>query len=262
MTPTPTTPPFDLPEVLRLHVLWHQGDPGGRRADLAGANLARFALAGTNLARANLAGADLTYANLAGAKLAGTKLAGADLTYANLAGAKLAVANLADADLAGTNLARANLANADLAGTNLAGANLADADLAGTNLARANLAGTNLAGADLTYANLAGAKLAGAIGLHIASDAPTRLLAVARAALASDNALEMRRWHTCSTTHCISGWAEYLGGPSATLLYQKMGPGIAGLMLLGIEAHSYFYASNEKARAFLQSVVDNAEASQ
>jgi hypothetical protein len=143
---------------------------------------------------------------------------------------------------------------------NLAGADLTYANLAGAKLAGADLAGANVTGADLAGAKLAGAKLAGAIGLPIDSYAPARLLAVAHYALASDDALEMARWHTCSTTHCISGWAEYLGGPSATLLYQKMGPGVAGLMLLGVEAHSYFYASNEKARAFLQSVVDNAEA--
>jgi hypothetical protein len=31
-------------------------------------------------------------------------------------------------------------------------------------------------------------------------------------------------------------------------------------MLLGVEAHDHFYTTNEKARAFLQSVIDNAEA--
>jgi hypothetical protein len=158
------------------------------------------------------------------------------------------------------NLTHADLAGADLAGANLADANLAGANLAGANLTYANLTYANLTGANLACANLIDANLADAIGLHIASDAPTRLLAVARAALATDSALEMCRWHTCNTTHCISGWAEHLGGPIATLLYQQMGPSTAGLMLLGVEAHSYFFASNEKARAFLQSVVDNAEA--
>jgi uncharacterized protein YjbI with pentapeptide repeats len=211
---------MDLPNVLRLHALWQCGGQDGRRA---------------NLTHADLAGADLAGANLADANLAGANLAGADLTYADLAGANLADANLAGADLTYANLTYANLTYANLTGANLAGANLA-------------------------CANLIDANLADAIGLHIASDAPTRLLAVARAALATDSALEMCRWHTCNTTHCISGWAEHLGGPIATLLYQQMGPSTAGLMLLGVEAHSYFFASNEKARAFLQSVVDNAEA--
>ena len=124
---------------------------------------------------------------------------------------------------------------------------------------RASLSDANLSDANLARANLAYANLAGATNLPIASDASARLLAVAQAALASDNALEMSQWHTCDTTHCISGWAQHLGGSIAELLYQQMGADVAGLMLLGVEAHSYFYASNEKARAFLQSVVDNAE---
>ncbi len=246
---TPTTPSIDLPEVLRLHAVWLQGNRDGRRADLTGADLT-----GANLAGADLTGADLTGANLAGADLARANLACANLACANLARANLARANLAGANLAGANLARANLADADLTRAGLACANLA-----GANLADANLADANLAGANLARANLARANLADATNVPIASDASARLLAVAHAALASDDTLEMATWHTCSTTHCIGGWAEHLGGPIATLLYQQMGPSVAGLMLLGVEAHSYFYASNEKARAFLQSVVDNAE---
>jgi hypothetical protein len=58
------------------------------------------------------------------------------------------------------------------------------------NLSRANLSGANLSRADLS----------GAIGLPIAADAPARLLAVAQAALASPDALEMGTWHKCETT--------------------------------------------------------------
>src|ERR1039458_2291793 len=45
---------YNLPEVLRLHRLWLNSDPAGRRADLRGANLSW----------ANLSGADLRGANL------------------------------------------------------------------------------------------------------------------------------------------------------------------------------------------------------
>gem|GEM_PF-4754126 len=38
------------------------------------------------------------------------------------------------------------------------------------------------------------------------------------------------------------------------------GNDFGGLMLLGIEAHAHFYKNNNEARAFLQSVIDNAEA--
>jgi hypothetical protein len=114
----------------------------------------------------------------------------------------------------------------------------------------------NFSGAVLSGANFRGASLAGANGLPIASDADQRLLAVAQAALASPDALEMRKWHTCPTKHCMCGWAEHLGGPLAELIIRTQGYDAGGLMLLGVEAHEHFYDTNEKAAAFLQSVID------
>ena len=144
----------ELRTVLRLHAKWLRGKKGGRRANLACANLT-----GADLPYAELTDAELTYAELAGAYLTNANLAGA-----NLADAELAGANLAHADLAGSKLTRANLAGAKLIGANLTDANLTDTNLAGADLtyaelAGANLAYANLAGADLTYADLAGANL-------------------------------------------------------------------------------------------------------
>ena len=115
---------------------------------------------------------------------------------------------------------------------------------------------------DLSGADLSGADLCGALGLNIVEDAPARLLAVAHAALASPHSLEMSDWHTCGTKHCISGWAEHLGGPLAKLIIEQFGNDAGGLMLLGVEAHAHFYKENDDARAFLQSVIDQANASQ
>jgi len=142
----------------------------------------------------------------------------------------------------------------------LSGTDLSRADLSGADLSGGNLRGADLSGADLRGADLSGADLIGATGLPVATDAPARLLAVAHAALASPGALEMGNWHTCETTHCICGWAEHLGGPLAQLIIQMNGNDFGGLMLLGIEAHAHFYKNNNEARAFLQSVIDNAEA--
>ena len=150
---------------------------------------------------------------------------------------------------------RANLSYADLRGADLRGAVLRDADLRGADLRDAVLSGADLSGADLI-----GADLRDALGLPIAADAPARLLAVAQAALASPDALDMSSWHKCETTHCICGWAEHLGGPLAELIIRTQGNDLGGLMLLGIEAHAHFYQTNDKARAFLQSVIDNAGA--
>ena len=94
-------------------------------------------------------------------------------------------------------------------------------------------------------------------GEAIADDAPQRLQAVARAALASDDSLEMSDWHTCNTTHCIAGWAIHQAGALGWLLEQLHGAEIAGLMLLGPDARRYFYASNDEAREFLRSVLND-----
>jgi len=157
-------------------------------------------------------------------------------------------------------LSSADLRGADLRGAVLRGAVLSSADLSSADLSSADLRGAVLRGADLSSADLRCADLRGAIGLPIAADAPARLLAVAQAALASPDALEMSSWHKCDTTHCICGWAEHLGGPLAELIIRTQGNDLGGLMLLGVEAHAHFYKPNEEARAFLQSVIDNAEA--
>jgi hypothetical protein len=137
-------------------------------------------------------------------------------------------------------------------------ANLCGADLSGANFRNADFRYANLRDADFRYANLRYADFRDALGIPIAEDAPARLLAVAHAALAAPDALEMGTWHTCETTHCICGWAEHLGGPLAKLIIQQNGNAVGGLMLLGIDAHAHFYVTNEKAREFLQSVIDNA----
>ena len=200
-----------------------------------------------DLRKADLSGADLRGAVLSEADLRGAKLSGADLSGANLRGAKLS-----GADLSGANLRGANLRKVDLRGADLRKAVLSWADLSGAVLSEA----------DLRETNLSGANLCGALGLNIVEDAPARLLAVAHAALASPHSLEMSDWHTCKTKHCISGWAEHLGGPLAKLIIEQFGNDVGGLMLLGVEAHAHFYKENDDARAFLQSVIDQANASQ
>ena len=64
----------------------------------------------------------------------------------------------------------------------------------------------------------------------------------------------MDKWHTCNTTHCIAGWATHLH-PEGEKLEDKYGAQIAGLLLLGTEAHSHFYDSNEDAKKYLESVL-------
>lgn len=89
----------ELQEILDAHGKWIDGEYGGARADLRGANLRR---------------ADLRDANLSGADLSGADLRRADLFGADLFGANLRDANLRGADLRRANLRRADLRRADL----------------------------------------------------------------------------------------------------------------------------------------------------
>jgi len=196
----------------------------------------------------------------------GVNLSGVNFSGANLSGAYFSKANLSGAYLSGANLSRAYLIDANLSGADLSGADLSGADLGGANLSGAYLSKTNLSGAylsktNLIDANLDGANLSEARGLATAADAPQRLKAAAVAAL-QPGALEMETWHTCATTHCLSGWLIHQAGEAGRLLEVAVGPGIAGLMLGGIEAHSHFYDSNEDAAEWLRSVLAQPEVTQ
>lgn len=63
---SPVWPDYEteLPEILRLHSLWQDGDEGGKRADLSGSDLRHADLSGSDLRDANLTSSDLRHANL------------------------------------------------------------------------------------------------------------------------------------------------------------------------------------------------------
>ena len=189
-------------------------------------------------AKASLEDANLCWADLRGADLGGADLSGAYLRRANLGGADLRGADLRDADLDGAGLRKADLGGADLCGANLRGA-----DLRGTNLREADLRGAYLRGADLDFPTAS------------PEQAATRIAAVARAALEAD-ALNMRTWHTCETTHCIAGWAVHLAGDEGKALEAKYDTHLAGLSLLGHEAAAHFYDDHEDATAWLRAKLD------
>ena len=119
----------ELKNILEDHRKWLSGEPGGTRANLAGANLTRASLTGADLAGACLAGADLTGADLTGADMADSYLTGASLTGANLTGA-----NLARAILTGANLRGAILAGACLTGAKILAPDRREITLAGNAL--------------------------------------------------------------------------------------------------------------------------------
>ena len=174
-------------------------------------------------------------------------LTGANLTGANLIRANLTGANLTGAYLTGANLTGDNLTGAYLTGANLTGANLTGANLTGANLIRVNLTGADLTGANLTGAHCDGVKIAPVDGL---------IQQVAEAALASPDALYMGSWHKCDTAHCIAGWAIHLSGQRGYELEEKLGSSSAGMVLLGVDAATHFYDTNENAREWLSQFVE------
>ena len=107
----------ELKEILRLHELWLEHEPGGVRANLEGADLTLTDFSGANFSGAKLKGADLRFADLGGANLKGANLKVAHLEFANLKGANLECADLARADLRFANLSGTCIRKADLSDT-------------------------------------------------------------------------------------------------------------------------------------------------
>ena len=136
--------------------------------------------------------------------------------------------SLSDADLRD-----ANLSDADLRGANLSGANLSDADLSGANLSGANLSGANLRGFD---------------GVPVIPEIHKAVYTAA----SQTNALDMKSWHSCDTTHCRAGWVVTLAGAGGKALEWAVGTSAAATAIYlasdpKLEKVPNFYASNEEA---------------
>ena len=59
----------DLNTIIQLHEKWLRREPGGKKANLSGANLSSADLRGADLSDADLSGADLSDADLRGANV-------------------------------------------------------------------------------------------------------------------------------------------------------------------------------------------------
>ena len=142
----------ELRMVLDSHRRWLDGEIGGEKASLGGADLGGMKLVGLNLL-----GADLCGANLEGADLSNSILSNANMQEANLAGANLNKAVLTEASLKGASLKRVSLFRTDMSCAYLRGANLQRASLVQTLLYNAEFYGTSLRTA-LIGVGLTGAK--------------------------------------------------------------------------------------------------------
>ena len=173
----------------------------------------------------------------------------------------------AKADLRGAVLSGAYLSGAVLSGAVLSGADLRGAYLRGVDLSDADLRGAYLSGAYLRDADLSDAVLSGAdlSGVYL-SDADwipkvTNIHQAVYAAASAPQALNMRDWHTCETTHCRAGWVCVLAGEGGKVLDRAYGtPAAAALIYMAsdptLERIPYFYASNADALADMKRLSD------
>lgn len=124
---------------------------------------------------------------------------------------------------------------------------------------------------DFTGADLTNAKIILIDYAHVAIDDtivagtvladyedPELLQQIAKMVLDSPDRLDMGDWHTCSTVHCIAGWACHLS-PAGKALEASFGPSGAGALLLGREAERHFLDSDEDALCWLRSILIEEE---
>ena len=176
-------------------------------------------------------------------------LSAANLRGANLRRADLRGADLGEADLRGANLSEADLVGANLREANLVEANLVEADLRGADLRRADLREAELRGANLSGANLRGADLP---ALKQIEKAGIRA-AICEKVCESHDTLEMSRWHTCETVHCIAGWTVTLH-PQGRLLESIYGTSAAAALILHVCEGEVpdFHSNNETAMRWIK----------
>ncbi len=175
----------------------------------------------------------------------------------------LSNADLSGVDLSGVDLSGVNLRGADLRGADLRGAVLRDADLRNAVLGDAVLSGADLRSADLRDAVLRDAVLRDAVlsdavlsGADL-NDCPVKIENIHQrvyAAASTENALDMKNWHTCETTHCRAGWVITLAGDAGSALEYAMGtPAAAALIYQAsdplLEKIPNFYANKTDALA-------------
>lgn len=71
-----------------------------------------------------------------------------------------------------------------------------------------------------------------------------------------DGKLDMRKWHTCETTHCRAGWAVVLAGKPGKDLEARVGSQTAGTLIYLKSRPSKrlpdFFASDAEAMADLE----------
>ena len=104
-----------------------------------------------------------------------------------------------------------------------------------------NLSGVNLAGYDVAALLGLSAAQAKAEEIRFAKELIEKLKD-------GENELEMGRWHTCETSHCLAGWAYPNESAPQILASRKL-----------LTLTKYFYSTNAEAYAALERVACGKE---
>jgi Pentapeptide repeats (8 copies) len=178
-----------------------------------------------------------TYANNAAqiveeAVSQGISLHNANLYGARLSGLMLDYVDLSESCLDFANLYSANLKHANLNNASLHGAILQDVDFTGADLRRCfKVYRFGIDNEELIIPNIHQA-------VYAAANQP--------------NALQMFRWHSCTTTHCRAGWVVTLAGAAGRALEWVMGTAAAATIIYMLSDPTLacipnFYARKEVA---------------
>jgi hypothetical protein len=80
------------------------------------------------------------------------------------------------------------------------------------------------------------------------------------AAVSQPDALNMRDWHTCTTTHCRAGWVVHLAGEAGYALERFHNTALAAQLIYresGYKINPYrFYDNNEEAMADMKKLAE------
>jgi len=113
--------------------------------------------------------------------------------------------------------------------------------------------------ADLSGANLRGATLQ--MSVPVIPDIHKQIY---EALTKEGNALNMKKWHTCETTHCRAGWAVHLAGSAGKTLEDKVGSNVAGALIYmasdpNLEKVPDWFASDYEAMADIKKMAGVAQ---
>lgn len=182
------------------------------------------------------------------------------LSYADLPGANLHGCDLTDVVFEFAHLNGAGLSRTNLTRARLCGADLGFANLKCTILHRAQMAATpppafavRLNGADLSPAE-------GTFDPHFSLGTPPPdpdLMRRVMQAVLQPGALNMRRWHTCDTRHCLAGWAIHLAGPAGYVLESITSPSVAGSLLIPEAAHLFYHDNSSEVLDWCRNWLDS-----